>query len=556
MYNVSQIISNGVNNYGKNPAVIVSAEPRVVLTYAEWADRVMRFGTAIKTRLNLSKFSRVAILSLNSRIYFEYFFAIPSGDCVVVPLNIRQSPAELAECLNDCGAEAIFVDETFAAYADKLKAAVKTLKYIIYAEDILPSGKTSFGGTTSVKLPPKDVTHYYEELVASVKSSEIIQSEIRGGNDVYGIFYTGGTTGRSKGVMLTHSNIFVNALAVSKYLNYNETSIYMHVGPMFHLADGASTFAVSMFGGCHAFVPKFTPIDTLKSIQSYKVTNTIMVPTMFAMIVNTPEAKNFDVSSVKAFLYGASPMPEAVLLKAMELFPTANFVQGYGMTETAPLLTILPAECHKKGSKVLTSVGKAVANVQIKIVDENGKELPCGSVGEIVAKGPNVMLGYWGQPKTTASAFKNGWMNTGDGGYMDADGFIFIKDRLKDMIVSGGENVYSAEVENCISKLSGIAESAVIGVPDEKLVEAVCAIVVTTDTPEGKAITPESVEAHCRTLIGGFKVPRKIIVRPPTEPLPKSGAGKILKTVLREPFWKNATRQDIYANKEVKSAYS
>jgi len=166
------------------------------------------------------------------------------------------------------------------------------------------------------------------------------------------------------------------------------------------------------------------------------------------------------------------------------------------------------------------------------------------------------MLGYWGRPDLTISALKGGWMNTGDGGLMDEDGFIYIKDRLKDMIVSGGENVYSAEVESCISKLPGVLESAVIGVPDEKLVEAVAAIVVVSDTPEGKAITEKSLEEHCRSLIGAFKVPRKIVLRPPSEPLPKSGAGKILKTQLREPFWKGAVRQDIYAKKETKSSYS
>merc|ERR1712151_645555 len=264
----------------------------------------------------------------------------------------------------------------------------------------------------------------------------------------------------------------------------------------------------------------------LKAIAKYNVTKAMMVPVMIQAMLAVPVES--DCSSLETIMYGAAPMPEALLKPAMAKFPRASFIQGYGMTETSPAISMLTAEHHTKGNHRMRSVGKPVPWVEAKIVDENDKEVPRGTVGEIVTRGPHVMKGYWNQPELTATTLKGGWMHTGDGGRMDEEGFIYIVDRIKDMIITGGENVYSAETEAAVMSFPSVALCAVIGVPDPKWGQIVTAVV---QPKEGASMDVEALMTHCREKIAGFKCPRKVIVE---DALPVSGAGKILKHEIRK----------------------
>jgi long-chain acyl-CoA synthetase len=379
--------------------------------------------------------------------------------------------------------------------------------------------------------PPPDGMRAYEDLLGGPPLADAIGSDA----DLAGIFYTGGTTGQAKGVMLSHRNLVMNAANVVPAFGYDADSVYLHAGPMFHLADGASTFAVTTVGGVHVFMPAFEPADFLATVQREKVTHGLLVPTMINMLVNFPKFSGFDVSSLRRIAYGASPMPDAVLRKAIEMLPGVRFAHAYGMTEAAPLVTALdPRYSTLEGPYAgrSKSCGQAGHMVEVRIADADDREVPRGTVGEVQARGPNIMLGYWNKPELTAQALRGGWYHSGDGGYMDEEGFVYIVDRLKDMIITGAENVYSAEVENAIALIDGVAEVAVIGIPDEKWGEAVHAVVVPR---AGRTVTPEEVIRHCHGLIAGYKCPHGVTIR--SEPMPLSGAGKILKTALREPYW-------------------
>jgi long-chain acyl-CoA synthetase len=309
---------------------------------------------------------------------------------------------------------------------------------------------------------------------------------------------------------------------------------------MFHLADAAAIVGINIVGGTHAIVPFFTPENLVKAVEKERVTALVLVPTMFGMLRDYLVDHPADLTSVLQIKYGASAISETLLRDAMAMFPNAEFMQAYGQTELSPCATILEPRFHKEnanGKSYLRSAGRAVFGVDVRIVDEDMQECTPGAVGEIAVRSPGAMLGYWNQPELTARTIVNGWLRTGDAGYMDEEGFVYLVDRVKDMIVSGGENVYSAEVENALSAHDGVAECAVIGVPDDKWGERVHAIV---RLKPGATATPDDLIAHCKTLIAGYKCPRSAEIR--SEPLPLSGAGKILKVELRKPFWEGRTR--------------
>jgi long-chain acyl-CoA synthetase len=438
------------------------------------------------------------------------------------------------DVLNDCAARCVLVDDAFLGQAAALQAAVKSLALVVY-----------IGAAEERSALPAGVLHWGLDLASKGDPGEAAPC---GGDDVYGLFYTGGTTGKSKGVMLTHNNLMSNAYCMLHGLGYSRDTTYLHCAPMFHLADGANTFAVTMVGGKHVFVKRFVPGDVALSFKTQRVSHVLMVPSMIQMLLSFEEfdamAARGDFSALRVVLYGASPMPEAMLVKAMQAFGSAvSWYQGYGQTESAPVNTLLGPEEHRKGGVLLKSAGRPVPHAEVRIVDEQDCEVPLGSVGELVVRGPHIMKGYWNMPELTAATLKGGWLHSGDGAYMDKDGYIFIADRIKDMIKTGGENVFSAEVESCVSKLPGVQQCAVIGVPDDMLVEKVAAIVI---RQPGSQVSEAEIVAHCKQNIAGYKVPRVIVFR--DEPLPLSGAGKVLKTELRKPFWSGNARSDIYSS--------
>jgi len=489
-------------------------------TWAEVAARVARLAGGFRG-IGIGEGDRVAVLSPNSDRYFEYLFAAAWAGAVFVPVNIRLAPPEIAYWLSDSGSRALVIDGAFLPVLEHLKGKLPDLELLIYAGDgDTPEGMTNF-----------------EDLA----QAGAIEGSARKGDDLAGLFYTGGTTGVSKGVMLSHGNLVFNSMVVRSHGLISGDGIYLHAPPMFHIADGACTFAVSLASGRHVFIPAFEPGAVLAAIQEHRISDSLLVPVMINMVVNHPEAASFDLRSLRTLIYGASPMPAAVLAAMMQLVPECSFYHAYGQTETAPLLTLLPPERHVTEGPLagkMAAVGRPCVGMDVRILDEDGQEVPRGTVGEICVQGPNVMQGYWNKPDLTADAWRHGWHHTGDGGCMDEDGFIYVVDRMKDMIISGGENVYSAEVENAVYQHDDVIECAVIGVPDDRWGERVHAIV---RLHEGAETDAEALIAHCRGLIAGFKCPRSVDLV--DEPLPVSGAGKILKAELRKPFWEGQEKQ-------------
>ena len=486
-------------------------------TAAESADRIARLAGALRS-LGVRSGDRVAMLALNSDRYHEYLLAVPWADAVVEPLNTRWSVPEIAYALRDSETRVLLVDESFAPLVPELRTAYDGLSTVIYCGD----------GEAPEGLPD------YEQILAA---ADPVEDARRGGDNLYGLFYTGGTTGRSKGVMLSHDNLLNSTLGVQATGDWvTPRGRLLHTAPMFHLADLAAWASGTLVGTVHVIVPAFDPAPVLATVAEHKVTDLLLVPTMIQKLTDAPERAGYDLSGVRRVMYGASPISEALLQRARKAFPAADFTQVYGMTELSPVITVLGSEDH--GDSVRRrSAGRAAPHSEIRIVDPEDREVPRGGVGEVVVRGDHIMLGYWGQPEETAAAVRDGWMHTGDGAYLDDHGYVFIVDRIKDMIVSGGENVYSTEVENALAKHPAVATCAVFGIPDETWGERVHAVAVLVP---GEQATAEELRDFCREHIAGYKVPRSVDF---ADALPVSGAGKILKRELRAQYWAEAERQ-------------
>ena len=489
-------------------------------TWKELKVRISKLAGSLK-KMGVKDNDRVAILSLNSDRYLEYYFAIPWAGCCLVPLNIRWSAKENSYSITDAGAEILFVDDTFAPMVPALIADGVKLSHVIYMGDNeCPEGMES-----------------YEELIST---NEPVADAERNGDDLAGIFYTGGTTGFPKGVMLTHTSIWTSSVSLIPFVDLSPSSRTLHAAPMFHLADEVVLQAAIIVGATNYFIPMFTPKGTAEALAENKITHTVLVPVMIQMTIAHLKSNPSDQSALEFILYGGAPISEASLIDAMETWPTTKFSQGYGQTELSPLATMLSSEYHTvsgPNAGYLKSAGKAIACTEVRIVDEEGQEVTRKEIGEIIVKGPNAVVGYWNKPEETANAMRKGWIHTGDAGYMDENGFVFLVDRVKDMIVSGGENVYSAETENAVMNHPAVAQVVVVGIPNEKWGEQVHAEVI---FHEGKEATAEEIIAECAKYIANYKCPRSVKIR--TEPFPLSGAGKLLKRDVREPYWEGKSR--------------
>ncbi|WP_461537406.1 long-chain-fatty-acid--CoA ligase [Spongorhabdus nitratireducens] len=492
-------------------------------TWSETRNRVARLASGLQ-QAGLEKDDRVAILSLNSDYYYESFFAIPWADGIIVPLNIRWSVPENIYALEDSGSRFLIIDDTFLSIAEQILERTEQDITLIYAgEKETPEGMLSLNQLISDNEP----------VTCSGRSDETL----------CGIFYTGGTTGFPKGVMLSHQALWSSsATSITNFdLAGGNNELYLHAAPMFHLADICMSYTSTLSGVAQAFIPAFTPEGTIRAIEKYKATYALLVPTMISMVIAEPALDSADLSSLKTVIYGASPITESTLKVAMSKLPGVGFYQAYGQTEMAPIVSVLRPEHHileGEGSKYLRSAGRPSFSVDVRILDENHNEVPQGSVGQIVARGPNNMLGYWNKPKQTAEALVDGWVHTGDAGYMDEEGFIYLVDRVKDMIVSGGENIFSVEVENAVAKHDAVHEVVVVGIPSEEWGEQVHAIV---RLMPGETASEDQLKEHCKEWIAGYKCPRSIEFR--DEPFPMTGAGKIRKVDLRATYWKDQERQ-------------
>jgi long-chain acyl-CoA synthetase len=345
-----------------------------------------------------------------------------------------------------------------------------------------------------------------------------------------GLFYTGGTTGASKGVMLTHRNLIANALHLQVCWPFGIDARWLVAAPMFHAAGSIAVLATVWHGGRHVILPAFDPSTALDLIESQHITATLLVPTMLAALTDAQLAAPRDVSSIELISHGGSPVAIETLRRAHRAFPDAQLLHLYGATETSPIATTLVHEERLLDTPRARSCGQPAIGVEVMVLDTDGSPAPVGVIGELAIRGANVMSGYWNKPAETAAALVDGWYRSGDLGYRDHESYLYLVDRAKDMIVTGGENVYSTEVEDVLYRHPAVLEAAVFGIPDEHWGEAVHAVVVLR-----APATVDELADHCRRSIAGYKVPKQIQVR--EQPLPKSGAGKILKRELRAPFW-------------------
>jgi len=505
---------------GQGDAVaVVFGEQR--WTWSQFGDRVARLASVFRAH-GAGAGDRIAMLGHSSHRYLEYYYAALWSGGVICPMNTRHSLPELLYQAEDSAPAVLIVDDAFAHLAEPIRQALPDLKLVLYAGDAdAPAGMLS-----------------YEDELARAPTCADAE---RGHDDLACLFYTGGTTGRAKGVMLSHANLLASIRSHMTASGPTPPPASLHAGPLFHLAAGSRVFSTTLTGGRHIVLPAFAPADVLRTIARERVTAATFVPTMLAMVMRHPEFDAHDLSSLELISYGASPMPETLLREAIRRFPNARFAQSYGMTETSPLVARLGPEDHQPDgptSHRLRSAGRPAPGVEVRIVDAEDRVLPVGEVGEIIARGPNVMLGYWRKPEQSAAAMRGGWMHTGDAGRFDADGYLYVVDRTKDMIISGGENIYSTEVENALLQHPDVAQCAVIAVPHATWGEAVHAVIVPR---EGADLDADALIAHCRSLIAGYKCPRSIEFR--NDGLPLSSVNKVDKAKLREPFWNTQGRQ-------------
>ena len=504
----------------QNPDKIASICGRTRLTFREVDERVNRLSSAL-AQLGVGRGDRVAILSLNCHQFYEFYYGVPQVGAVVVPINFRLPPHEVKYIVDHSGSRVVAVDQALLPVIETIRASLDSVEHFILMGDEPCEGYIS-----------------YEELLAG--GTAAFDAPEVNNEELLGLFYTSGTTGEPKGVMLSHRNMLANIANSEGVYNYLPTDIYLHAAPMFHLADGAAVFTHTANGATQAFIPRFEPRHVLETISRERISLLLLVPTMINFLLHQPDIDSYDLSSLRHMTYGASPIAPDLLRRAMKVFD-CSFGQGYGLTEASPLLTVLTADDHltpgAAGERRLASCGKPVAGVDVRVVKEDGSDVKPGEVGEIIARGPNIMLGYWKRPEDTENVLRENWLHTGDLATVDEDGYIYLVDRKKDMIVTGGENVFSTEVEAVLYAHPSVKEAAVIPIPDEDWGEAVHACIVLGD---GKQATVEELLEFCRDRLANYKVPRSIEFI--DGELPKGGTGKILKKQLRERYWKDQAR--------------
>jgi long-chain acyl-CoA synthetase len=480
--------------YQERPALRVGAE---LLNFREFQERIKSMAASLSRR-GFGVGDRLALLLPNGPEYIELVYACSWLGVIVVPINTRLSTVEIDHVLADA------------------------LPHGLIRHSSLPAPKA----------------HISWQLVLD-------QEPLEGRNDScpapcyepeapLALIYTSGTTGRPKGVVMTHSNILENVHHFNYWMPYREGGVYLHAAPIFHIADFPAMFAAPAFGACQITLPRFAASSFCAAVQKEKINYTVLVPTMINLLTQFADVKSYDLSSLEVLAYGGSPMAPELIRRTRELLPHVDLVQAYGLSETGFLAGL---QDHEHTNDRLVSCGRPCPGIDLQVVDEAGKQVETGQLGELVARGANVMLGYWNDLEDTEATFRNGFFRTGDIGYQDADGYIFILDRLKDMIVTGGENVYCGEVEAVIFRHPAIREVAVFGIPDPQWGELVAASVV---LKPGANLTEEALVSHCRQSLANYKVPRHVEFS--ETDLPKNGAGKILKRLLRERFWIGAER--------------
>jgi long-chain acyl-CoA synthetase len=509
---VGDILEEAASRYADHTALVEGGRR---FSYREAADRVRRLAGGLGD-LGLQPGAHLGILANNGHRYWETYFAAHYAGTPLAPLNTRLSARELQFVAQDGELRALIVGPEYLELFESFQADLPDLKHVIVLGEDAPQGM-----------------HAYEDLLGAAPRAEAVRDWHE--DDMINLCYTGGTTGLPKGVMLTHRNVVSNARHAVAAFGFREDDTWLHTAPMFHLADAGACYMLPMAGGSQTFLPSFAPEPFLDAVQAERVSSTILVPTMLNLVINHPRVRDYDHSSLRLILFGAAPMATNRILAARDIFGPI-LCQAYGMTEAAPLLTAQKLEWldweSEAGIGRLASCGREVVGVQVRVVDEEERDVAPGGVGEVIARGPNIMKGYWKREKETEDVLRGDWYHTGDIARMDAQGYLYIVDRSKDMIISGGENIYSTETESALYEHPAVLEVAVIGIPDNTWGETVHAVVVLR---EGASAAAAELIEHCHERIAAYKCPKSVEFR--SEPLPKSGANKILKTKLREPYW-------------------
>jgi long-chain acyl-CoA synthetase len=467
------------------------------LTFRELHERVQGIAAGL-SKLGFRAGDRLALLLPNGPECIELVYACSLLGVIAVPLNTRLSLTEIDLVLTDASPHGIVRHSS------------------------LP--------VPTVRLPRERVLDEQPLHVLDEELPDVFYDP----QAVLALIYTSGTTGRPKGVMVTHANVLANVQNLNFWMRYTEGGVYLHAAPIFHIADFPCMFAAPAFGACQLTIPKFDPRSFCETVERERVSHTVLVPTMINLLTQFPEMKKYDLSSLEVLAYGGSPVAPELIHRTRELLPKLKLVQIYGLSETG-FLTGLKDQEHTDDR--LLSCGRPCPGIDLQVTDASGKEVEAGKPGELVARGRNIMQGYWNNPQETALVFRDGTFRTGDIGYQGSDGYFYILDRAKDMIVSGGENVYSGEVEAVIYAHPAVREAAVFGIPDPKWGEVVMACVV---LKPGSTLTVDDLIAFCRKSLASYKIPRRVEFS--NTELPKSGSGKILKRLLRERFWVHQER--------------
>lgn len=500
---VGELLSRNARKY---PGKMGFKEGERSFTYAEYNFRVNKLSNAL-SGLGIGHGDKVAMLLFNGIEMVDCYFALAKLGAVCVPVNFRFIGTEIAYVVDNSDSVAMIFDKSFEKIIASIKDRMPKLKHFIV-------------------VPFREELPYalnYDEFLSMGSGEE--PNIMVNDNDVAQIMYTSGTTGKPKGAVLSHKNQLMNALSflVERYSNPDE--IYLSNLPLFHVAGIGTILHTLSRGGSIIISKEFNPGVVAETIEKEKVTVLLMVPAMWNMLLQLPNVQKYDFSSLRACLTGAAIMPLKMKESILKNFPNMQLYDGFGQTEMSPVTTLLKPEDFLRKP---TSVGKPIIGVEVRVVDDGGQDVPQGEIGEIIYRGPGMFLEYYKNPEATRQALVDGWFHSGDLVRMDEEGFVYVVDRKKDMIISGGENVYPAEVEEVLYGHEKIMEAAVIGIPSEKWGEGVHAIVV---AKPGQTLTAGEVIEYCASNLAGYKKPRSVDI---VDTLPRNASGKVLKTKLRE----------------------
>jgi len=498
------------------------------ISFRDFAMRINKLAKVVSS-LGIKPGDRVAVLATNSIEYFELYGLSDLGAAILVPLNYRLHAREIAYLLNDSGVSMLFFDSQYREIVDQIKVDIPSLKYEVCIDEKLPNYL------------------FYQDLIdtpAEIGTDDITKNEVFEDdfpeyqvteNDPAYILYTSGTTGLPRGVVLTHRGQYQTANALALDMSINKEDITLDMMPLYH-TGGHAVAQAHFYRGCTSVITTgFNPRQALHLVETYKVTTMQVVPAMLMDMLNQPDLDTYDQSSLRMIFYASSPMPETLLRRAMDRWGK-KFFQAYGLTENGPVATVLTQADHfldgdERLKQKLKSCGLPSANSDTRVWKAKRVEVLPGEIGEVVIKGPQVMKEYWGLPELTAKTIVDGWLYTGDLATVDEEGYIYIVDRKKDIIISGGENIYPREVEETIYRHPAVFECAVLGIPDPKWVEAVHAVIV---LKQGANLTAEDLIAFCKNSLAGYKAPKSVEF---VSSLPKNPSGKILKKDLRTNYW-------------------